>query len=36
VVCRADPERGDSAASVLSEPIVVVTASGTVVVPATP
>ena len=34
VVCRADPERGDSAASVLSEPIVVVTAAGTVVVPA--
>ena len=33
-VCRADPERGDSAASVLSEPIVVVTAAGTVVVPA--
>jgi len=34
VVCRADPERGDSAASVLSEPIVVVTAAGAVVVPA--
>src|SRR5690348_956892 len=34
VVCRADPERGDSAASVLSEPIVAVTAAGTVVVPA--
>jgi 3-aminobutyryl-CoA ammonia-lyase len=33
VVCRADPSRGDSAASVLSEPIVVVTATGTVVVP---
>ena len=33
VVCRADPARGDSAASVLSEPIVVVTATGTVVVP---
>ena len=33
VVCRADPARGDSAASVLAEPIVVVTASGTVVVP---
>ena len=33
VVCRADPSRGDSAASVLSEPIVVVTAVGTVVVP---
>jgi len=37
VVCRAEPSspsRGDSAASVLSEPIVVVTAVGTVVVPA--
>ena len=34
VVCRADPSRGDSAASVLSKPIVVVTAVGTVVVPA--
>ncbi len=33
VVCRADPSRGDSAASVLSEPIVAVTATGTVVVP---
>ena len=33
VVCRADPSRGDSAASVLGEPIVVVTATGTVVVP---
>jgi len=36
VVCRAEPSspsRGDSAASVLSEPIVVVTATGTVVVP---
>jgi beta-lysine 5,6-aminomutase alpha subunit len=33
VVCRADPARGDSAAIVLSEPIVVVTATGTVVVP---
>lgn len=33
VVCRADPSRGDSAASVLSEPIVVVAATGTVVVP---
>ena len=28
VVCRADPSGGDSAASVLSEPVVVVTASG--------
>jgi 3-aminobutyryl-CoA ammonia-lyase len=34
VVCRADLARGESAASVLSEPIVVVTAAGTVVVPA--
>jgi 3-aminobutyryl-CoA ammonia-lyase len=34
VVCRADPKRGESAASVLGEPIVVVTAAGTVVVPA--
>ena len=34
VVCRADPERGASAASVLGEPIVAVTATGTVVVPA--
>ena len=37
VVCRAEPQslaRGESAAAVLSEPIVVVTATGTVVVPA--
>lgn len=34
VTCRADPGRGDSAASVLGEPVVVVTAAGTVVVPA--
>ena len=33
VVCRADPARGPSAAAVLDEPIVVVTATGTVVVP---
>src|SRR5437016_10450668 len=38
VVCRGDPARGDpargeSAASVLGEPIIVVTAAGTVVVP---
>jgi 3-aminobutyryl-CoA ammonia-lyase len=33
VVCRADPSRGDSAASVLAEPVTVVTATGTVVVP---
>jgi 3-aminobutyryl-CoA ammonia-lyase len=34
VVCRADPARGESAAAVLAEPVIVVTASGTVVVPA--
>ena len=34
VVCRADPGRGPSAARVLAEPLVVVTATGTVVVPA--
>jgi 3-aminobutyryl-CoA ammonia-lyase len=34
VVCRADPERGRSASRVLDEPLVVVTAAGTVVVPA--
>ena len=33
VVCRGDAARGESAASVLGEPIVVVTATGTVVVP---
>ena len=33
VLCRADPERGPSAALVLPDPIVVVTATGTVVVP---
>jgi 3-aminobutyryl-CoA ammonia-lyase len=33
VVCRAEPERGPSAARVLAEPIVAVTAEGTVVVP---
>jgi 3-aminobutyryl-CoA ammonia-lyase len=33
VVCRADPDRGASAARVLAEPIVAVTATGTVVVP---
>lgn len=33
VVCRADPERGESAAVVLDEPIVATTATGTVVVP---
>jgi 3-aminobutyryl-CoA ammonia-lyase len=34
VVCRADPEQGDSVARVLSEPLTVTTATGTVVVPA--
>jgi 3-aminobutyryl-CoA ammonia-lyase len=34
VVCRADPERGPSASHVLDEPLIVVTATGTVVVPA--
>jgi 3-aminobutyryl-CoA ammonia-lyase len=33
VVCRAQPERGPSAAAVLDEPVVVVSATGTVVVP---
>jgi 3-aminobutyryl-CoA ammonia-lyase len=33
VVCRADPERSPSASRVLDEPLVVVTAAGTVVVP---
>jgi len=33
VVCRAQPERGPSAAAVLDDPIVAVTATGTVVVP---
>jgi 3-aminobutyryl-CoA ammonia-lyase len=33
VVCRADPAAGPSAAQVLGEPVVVVTAIGTVVVP---
>jgi 3-aminobutyryl-CoA ammonia-lyase len=34
VVCRADPDRGPSAARVLPEPLTAVTATGTVVVPA--
>jgi 3-aminobutyryl-CoA ammonia-lyase len=34
VECRAQPERTESASAVLAEPIVVVTATGTVVVPA--
>jgi 3-aminobutyryl-CoA ammonia-lyase len=33
VLCRAEPERGPSAARVLDEPLVVVTAAGTVVAP---
>jgi 3-aminobutyryl-CoA ammonia-lyase len=33
VVCRADPGRGPSASRVLDEPVIVVTATGTVVVP---
>lgn len=35
VVCRAEPERGDSAARVLDPPLLAVEAVGTVVVPAT-
>jgi len=35
VVCRPRPDKGESAAEVLAEPIVVVTATGTVVVPGT-
>ncbi|MBY8875693.1 3-aminobutyryl-CoA ammonia-lyase [Micromonospora sp. PLK6-60] len=34
VVCRGRPDRGESAAEVLAEPVVAVTATGTVVVPA--
>jgi 3-aminobutyryl-CoA ammonia-lyase len=34
VTCRADPGRGPSAAVVLAEPLIAVTATGTVVVPA--
>ncbi|SCF10423.1 3-aminobutyryl-CoA ammonia-lyase [Micromonospora viridifaciens] len=34
VVCRGRPDKGESAAEVLAEPIVAVTATGTVVVPA--
>ncbi len=33
VLCRAEPGRGPSAAAVLPEPVVAVTATGTVVVP---
>jgi 3-aminobutyryl-CoA ammonia-lyase len=34
VVCRAEPGRGPSASRVLDEPLIVVTATGTIVVPA--
>jgi 3-aminobutyryl-CoA ammonia-lyase len=34
VVCRAEPDRSPSASRVLDEPLVVVTATGTVVAPA--
>ena len=34
VVCRADPDRGRSASRVLGEPLIAVTATGTIVVPA--
>jgi 3-aminobutyryl-CoA ammonia-lyase len=33
VVCRSRPDKGESAAEVLAEPVVAVTATGTVVVP---
>ncbi|EWM63742.1 MULTISPECIES: hotdog domain-containing protein [Micromonospora] len=36
VVCRGRPDKGESAAEVLGEPIVAVTATGTVVVPQRP
>ena len=36
VACRATPERGESAAEALTEPVIEVTARGTVVVPAAP
>jgi 3-aminobutyryl-CoA ammonia-lyase len=36
VVCRNRPDRGESAAEVLDPPVVAVTATGTVVVPAAP
>jgi 3-aminobutyryl-CoA ammonia-lyase len=35
VVCRGRPDKGESAAEVLDEPVVAVTATGTVVVPET-
>jgi 3-aminobutyryl-CoA ammonia-lyase len=33
IVCRAEPERGPSASRVLDEPLIAVTATGTIVVP---
>jgi 3-aminobutyryl-CoA ammonia-lyase len=33
VLCRADPDRGPSAGRVLDEPLVIVTAAGTIVTP---
>ncbi|RKN41487.1 hotdog domain-containing protein [Micromonospora endolithica] len=36
VVCRGRPDKGESAAEVLDEPLVAVTATGTVVVPPAP
>lgn len=36
VVCRSRPDKGESAAEVLAEPIVVATATGTVVLPNPP
>ncbi len=36
VVCRGRPDRADSAADLLDQPLVVATATGTVVVPARP
>jgi 3-aminobutyryl-CoA ammonia-lyase len=33
VVCRGRPDKGESAAEVLAEPVVAATATGTVVVP---
>ncbi len=36
VVCRGNPDKGESAAQVLPEPLVATTATGTVVVPGTP
>jgi 3-aminobutyryl-CoA ammonia-lyase len=36
VLCRAEPDRGPSAARVLAEPVIAVTATGTVVAPPAP